>query len=128
MIGRLDFGICTGKENEAQKEDPGEEFRNPGVDDQEPPLAAPLLRIGHLRDRPSWYSRGCGIDRLLFFLCGEVSGRVSGEIGLPERGERDRYSTTVRRNEICVTMNGVSWAASLGRVGEKDEPFSPDRS
>ena len=38
------FAKCTRKDNETQKEDPGEEFREAGVDYQEPRPAPPLLR------------------------------------------------------------------------------------
>ena len=62
-------GKCTGEDNEAQKEDPGEESREAGVNDQEPPLAPPLLRIGNPRARLSRYSRCCRWDcRVLTFL------------------------------------------------------------
>jgi hypothetical protein len=63
-------GQCTGKDNEAEKKDPGEESRKAGVDDQEPPPASPLLRIGYPRARLSWYSRCCRWDCgvLTFFL------------------------------------------------------------
>lgn len=102
LMGHLDFGICTRKENEAQKEDPGEEFRNPGLDDQEPPLAAPLLRIGHLRTRLSWCSRDCGIDRLLLFLCRKV--RVAVSVGKSDyqkgREESIQYHCQTQR-DLC---------------------------
>ena len=41
---------CTGKDNEAQKEDPGEEFREAGVDYHEPRPAPPQPLIGHPRE------------------------------------------------------------------------------
>lgn len=50
-------GKCTGEDDEAQKEDPGEESREAAVDDQQPPLAPPLLRIGIPRARLTRYSR-----------------------------------------------------------------------
>jgi hypothetical protein len=79
------FGACRvllincspGEDNEAQKEDPGEGSREAVVDDQEPLLAPPLLRIGNPRARLSRYSRCCRWDcQVLTFLgirsrCGE---------------------------------------------------------
>lgn len=58
LIVPLRSGKCTGKDNEAQKEDPGEEFRIASVEVQELPLAQPLLRIGH--PRGSLYTNSWG--------------------------------------------------------------------
>jgi hypothetical protein len=62
---------CTGEDNESQKEEPGEEPRNAGVDYQELLLAQPpsLVRVERLRDifRYCWcWWAGCG--RQLSFL------------------------------------------------------------
>ena len=55
ILDLVGLSKCTGKDNEAQKEDPGEEFREARVDYQELRPAPPLLRGQHPRACPSWF-------------------------------------------------------------------------
>jgi hypothetical protein len=79
-------GKCTGKDDEAQKEDPGEESGKAVVDDQEPLLAPPLLRIGHPRAGLSRHTR-----------CRRWDCRVLTFLGIRRRGSRGLLARDWRR-------------------------------